>query len=196
MNHTREQVYEYLRHLDYYSIRNLCQSDRYYHGLCRVEMFDKLISEKYQETTEYKVKQLEREIQGFDGYDFRRFNFEPTHFIYIYNNRINEFYYQLSGGYRNTLLFKLLDQETGFSRLSPQDLVNYARMLKQEGKYIPVDKLNPYGPSILLKYWIEDHNVNYDTDIRGERLTIKNPTSQQLREVLTMILENESAKEF
>lgn len=192
MNRTREQVYEYLRHLDYYSIINLCRSDRYYWNLCHTEIFKKLISDRYRETTEYKVKQLEQKISTLGKNEWLEYIFIPQqHFIRIFNNQIHEFDtgYFLNHDYKNYLLFKLLDQETGFSQLSPQDLIDYAQVLNREGQDMNVDKLNMYGPFILFNYWIEDHNVNYDSDISGNRLTIINPTSKQLREVLTMILE-------
>ncbi len=48
MNQTREQVYEYLRHLDFTSIQRLCRTDRYYRNLCNTEIFKRLIRNKFQ----------------------------------------------------------------------------------------------------------------------------------------------------
>lgn len=49
MNRSIDQVYEYLSHLDYQTIRHLCQTDKYYYNLCKTERFQKLIKQKLHE---------------------------------------------------------------------------------------------------------------------------------------------------
>lgn len=222
MNSTRDQVYEYLRHLDYSSIKSLCQSDRYYWDLCHTDTFKQLIVKKYLETNEYKVKQQIQQIQNLQGDDYIHYEFENNlprfagfrdnrqYIDFTNDNLVVEENYVVENdntrrlGYKNTWLFKLLDRETGFSKLSQQDLLSYAQRLDQEGcGYLDGDG-NPYnahlfrkiGPIILLPEWIKEHNLNYSVYDYHHYVVMNliNPTSKQLQELLTMINEESEPK--
>lgn len=211
MNRTREQVYEYLRHLDYTSIKNLCQSDRYYRDLCHSDMFQTLIREKYRETTEYEVRQLEQKTKKLQGDEILDFHFHDNieHYMEIYPNVIIEdMPLTRFEDYKKLWLFKLLDKETGFSRLSQQELLDYAETLDREGrgtigKYMGVINVGAVQEGVisdhLINSWIEDHNLNYKVLMYGGgyiKMQLIKPTSKQLRELLTMILESEPKPEI
>lgn len=205
MNRTREQVYEYLRHLDYHSIKSLCQSDRYYQGLCGTEMFQKLIRDKYSETTEYKVRQQERKIRELQGDEILDYHFDDNlrtlHYLEIYKNRIKENIQDGINYNKKSWVFKLLDLESGFSQLSPQELLDYAQRLDREGRGYTwgpnVNYLQNKGPQYLLKSWAEDHNLNYNIYHTADRaifLYLENPTYEQLHQLLTMIFRESEPK--
>ena len=193
MNPPRDQVYEYLRHLDFESIKNLCSTNRYYHDLCQTEMFDKLIRSRYFEminTVEYKIKQQERKISQLTEGQKIIYDLGNINTIEIHPHYINE--YALT--YQQSFLFRLLVQGTRFSRLSHQDWIDYAGYLDQmDGINTYIQDYQTYGVIALIPFWIQENAPGYDFDNYGNYITmsIENPTPEQIYDLLTMMWEQD-----
>lgn len=122
MNQTREQVYEYLRHLDFNSIKNLCSSNQYYRNLCNTDIFSTLILKKYSEminSAEYKLRQLEKQQLNLPIGDTFIYQFNPSDEISIRKLNDAQFYIlEHAPSFQKSILYELFKQEF---RLSPKE---------------------------------------------------------------------------
>lgn len=162
MNQTREQVYEYLRHLDFNSIKNLCKSDRYYANLCNTPMFSRLIKQKFHKMiVEQQIeRQLNLKIRDYFTYEIDN----DYHDLNIQKTTETTFYLlEHIRSYSDSILFELFKQEA-ISKLSPGEYNSFITEVQKSGNrsftlngtrynFITYSKFITYSQSVAIRIY-------------------------------------------
>ena len=64
MQSSPDSIYEYASNLDFQSLKNLCQSNKYFTTLCQTERFKQLIKQRYEET--FPIIQYQNYYYNYD----------------------------------------------------------------------------------------------------------------------------------
>ena len=186
----RDHFYEYIRYADLNTIRTLCSTNKYYNNLCNTEPFQKILKQKYQDLLDRIDKiatHWQREILSNPNKSYF-FQLNPEHRITINESNINE--EVLS--YQHSLLFKLFDQETDFSNLSTQDIMNYisniyTQSCYQVSNYELITQVISHGTIAILPYWENAQNRGYHFGDEEFSAKLQRPNSVQIHSLLKMI---------
>ena len=216
----RDQLFHTAQNLTFDDLRKFCQLDRAHRILCSEPRFQQLIQQRYQETTQGKVRNILDKINNTQGpisitYELVPFVQTPTermHMLDLYKNDEQEieFLEETIVGIplENSLLYQLFKKKTGFrgiENLSRREFNNLARQLDPNEYDINSILNRPYGKYFLLNaLMIEEFNklepssrfseqrFEYEVldNINDGRLRLGYPTNEDLRAVVLQLVEN------
>lgn len=170
MNANRDQVYEYFRHLDFQSIRNLCSSNRYYRNLCNTDLFRQLVRKKFQEMI---IKQQEDRQLGLKRGDYFTYDIDQDyHDLNIQKNTETTFYLlEHIRSYADAILFDLFKQEAK-SKMSFDEYIAF------------LSEVQKYGNRDFI---INGSRYNFITFLDTVAIRIYDASQEQVRKVISAI---------
>ena len=211
----RDQLFQAAQHLSFDDLKHLCQTNRAYQALCAEPRFQDLIQRRYSETIQAKVQKILDLIKTkesiFLAYEFIKYTETPTvrihELVIMKHGRGGKIdleeqfadiplqdlilyqYYKEKTGFKGIENLSEQDVRDIFSGLDPNTLFRVNEMV--ENNTFSDDKLL----NIVMKknrgagQFDEKFSANTNSSYMG-RLTLENPTTQSLREVITYIVKN------
>lgn len=204
----KELIYEYLANLDYNDIKQFCLTNKYLYNLSQTEMFKRLINKKHYLMIRKRIelrfnRKKNRYIRKTINYLITNPN---TLYAYLKSGNDSRDYqgdqlivncralgiFDISekfSSYEESLLFQIFENETDFSSVPFDQLLECANAYDNDEQYrdnYAVERLHKYGPKSVLPYWDKRGNYSFWFDTK---ITLNRCSYDKIYRVFLLMIE-------